>query len=144
MTYIILLFGILVTLGGAVILVRPKYFFGRITKYGDALGLHVIAVIVRIILGVALGVGASDAKYPIVLQIFGWLTITAALILGGMGRARFRKLIKWAQELPRSFQRVAASFGILLGCFLIYELRELSKVKTTGASAILIDVIYEL
>jgi len=120
MIYIILLFGALISLGGTVLIVRPDYIFSIFTKYGDSLSLHFFAVIVRILFGVALVIGASESKYPIVLQIFGWLLISVALVLGLIGRERFKRLIKWSVKLSLLIQRLAAILGILFGCFLIY------------------------
>ena len=120
MIYIILLFGALISLGSALFIVRPNKLFSILTKYGDSLSLHLLAVIVRILLGVALVIGASDSKYPIVLQIFGWLLIFVASVLGVIGRERFKSLIKWSVKLSLLLQRLAAVLGILFGCFLIY------------------------
>ena len=120
MIYIILLFGALVSLGSGLLIVRPDYIFCILTKYGDSLSLHFFSVIVRILFGVALVIGASESKYPVVLQISGWLLIFVASVLGVIGRERFKSLIKWSVKLSLSIQRSAAVLGILFGCFLIY------------------------
>jgi len=120
MIYIILLFGVLMSLGGAVLIIRPEFIFSILTKYGDSLSLQIFAVIVRILFGVALVIGASESKYPIVLQIFGWLLISAALVIGGIGRERFKKVVKWSVKLPTLIYRLASVLSILFGCFLVY------------------------
>ncbi len=120
MIYIILLFGVLMSLGGAVLIIRPEFIFSILTKYGDSLSLQIFAVIVRILFGVALVIGAFESKYPIVLQIFGWLLISAALVIGGIGRERFKKVVKWSVKLPTLIYRLASVLSILFGCFLIY------------------------
>ena len=120
MIYIILLFGVLTSLGGVVLIIRPEFIFSILTKYGHSLSLQIFAVIVRILFGVALVIGASESKYPIVLQIFGWLLISAALVIGGIGRERFKKVVKWSVKLPTLIYRLASALSILFGCFLIY------------------------
>ena len=120
MTIIILLFGTLIILGSAVLLVRPSYIFNLITKYRESLSLHFFAVIIRIIPGAALVIGASESKYPIVLQIFGWLLISAAIALSVMGRKRFKNLITWSVNLAPLFNNLAGVFAIIFGGFLIY------------------------
>ncbi len=120
MIYIILLFGVLTSLGGVVLIIRPEFIFSILTKYGDSLSIQIFAVIVRILFGVALVIGASESKYPIVLQILGWLLISAALVIGGIGRERFKKLVKWSVKLPTLIYRLASVLSILFGCFLIY------------------------
>ncbi len=102
------------------LIVKPDYIFSIFTKYGDTLGLHVFAVIVRLIFGVTLVIGASESKAPVVLEIIGWLLISAALLLSVIGRERFKGLIKWSVGISPITQRLMAAVGILFGCFLIY------------------------
>lgn len=71
-------------------------------------------------MGVALVLGASESKYPYALEIFGWLTISAALLLGVIGRERFKSFVDWLVQLSPLIQRLAATLGILFGFFLIY------------------------
>ncbi len=120
MTYIILLFGILILSGGALLIFKPDSIFSQFKRYGDSLGLHVFAVIVRIILGIALVIGAAESRYPVVLQILGWLTISAALVLSMIGRERFKGLINWAVGIKPLFQRLMGILAVLFGCFLVY------------------------
>jgi len=120
MTYVILLFAILIALGGIVLLIRPDIIFGVFKKYGDKLSFHLIAIIVRLLLGVALVMGASESRYPLGLQAFGWLSIIAALALAVIGRAYFKEIIGWALKLSPKFQRSGGILGILTACFLAY------------------------
>lgn len=120
MTYIILLFGILVLLGGLIILIKPDHVICIFRKYKNSFGFHFFAVAVRIILGIALVTGASNSKYPIILGILGWITLAAAAVLSLIGRNRFIKMIEWTAELSETFKRVMGLFGILLGCFLVH------------------------
>ncbi len=120
MSYVILLFGILILLSAAVILVKPDIIFGLIRSNSESLGLHVLAVVVRLILGIALITYAAESKYPVALQVIGWLSVTAATVLGVIGRSRFKGLIRWALSIAPSFARFAGFLAILLGGFLIY------------------------
>ena len=120
MSYIILLFGIVILLLGVVILVTPDSIFGLIISHAESLGLHVLAVVVRLVLGIALITYSAESHYPVVLQALGWLTITAAIILGTIGRSRFKGLMTWALSFASAFGRFAGFFAILLGGFLIY------------------------
>ena len=96
MIYIIPVFGSLILLSGAAMLVKPDAVAGFFRRNSDSLGLHVLAVVFRLILGAILVGYATDSKYPVALQIFGWLSVGAAIILGGIGRSRFKALITWA------------------------------------------------
>ncbi len=104
------------------LIVRPDYIFSIFKKYGESLSLHIFAVIVRVLLGVALVLGASESKFPVVLQNFGWLTISVALIVSVIGRERFKSLIKWSVKVTPPFQRLMGIFAIIFGCFLIYSI----------------------
>lgn len=120
MNYFILLFGALIALSGAVLLIRPDTIFGVLRRYADSIGLRLFAIIVRITLGVVLVIGASASRFPVVLQILGWLSISAALVLVVIGRVRFQNLIKWSLGLAPAFTGLAGLLAVLFGGFLIY------------------------
>ncbi len=101
-------------------LVRPDAVAGFFRENSGSLGLHVLAVVVKLILGAALIGYATDSKYPVALQIFGWLSVGSAIILGGMGRARFKAVISWALGFASSLMRFAGLLTAALGGFLIY------------------------
>ena len=54
MNYIIILFGTATIVAGIIILINPEKVFGLMLRKSELLGLHILAVVVRIILGVAL------------------------------------------------------------------------------------------
>lgn len=120
MSYVILVFGILILIIGAIILFKPDTILGLIRSHSESFNLHVLAVVVRLILGVALITYAAESKYPIALQVIGWLSLAAALILGVIGRARFKGLMNWAMNLASSYGHVGGFLAILFGGFLIY------------------------
>ena len=120
MNNIVLLFGVFILLGSVTLIVNPKYILGIFANYGDTPGLHIFAIIVRIILGIALVIAAADSKYPIALQILGWLTLIVVLVLSAMGRERFKSLIKWSLGINPSIQRMMGVFGILFGSLLFH------------------------
>lgn len=120
MNYIILLFGVLIALGGVVLLVTPETVFNLFRKHADSAGLHLFAVIGRIVVGIVLIVGAPGSRFPVALQVLGWISIAAALTLGAIGRARFRRLIQWALELAPLLKSLAGCLAILFGGFLVY------------------------
>ena len=118
MNNIVLLFGVLILLGSVTLIVNPEYIFGIFANYGETPGLHIFAIIVRIILGIALVIAAADSKYPIALHILGWLTLIVVLVLSAIGRERFKSLIKWSLGINPNIQRVMGFFGILFGSLL--------------------------
>ncbi|MGK2924903.1 MAG: hypothetical protein ACSLE2_04725 [Lysobacterales bacterium] len=83
------------------------------------LGIHV-AVIVRVLLGVALILAAEESRFPAVFQALGWIAILATVIIAFVGRERLRRVIAWFDRFSPTLVRVWLLFGIAFGGFLIY------------------------
>jgi len=120
MNYVIILFGAATIVAGIIILINPETVFGLMRRKSESLGLHILAVVVRIILGAALMLYAAESKYPTAISILGWISIVAASVLGIMGRANFRRLMSWALSLAPSLGRIGGLLAILFGGFLIH------------------------
>jgi len=120
MNYVILVFGILILLIGAIILTKPETVFGILRSRFESLSLHVLAVVVRIILGVALISYAGQSKYPIIVEVLGWISLAAAIALGLIGRSNFKSLMKWALNITSTYGRVGGVIAVLFGGFLVY------------------------
>jgi len=120
MNYIIMLFGTATIVAGIIIVINPESVFGLMRRKLESLGLHILAVVVRIIIGVALIMCAAESKYPTGILILGWISIVAASVLGIMGRTNFRRLMSWALNLKPSFGRIGGFLAILFGGFLIH------------------------
>lgn len=120
MTYIVLLFGTLTAMAGVVLLVKPEYILDLLKKYSDSFGIHVVAVIVRIFIGVVLIISAPASKFPLALQVLGGLAILAALVLTVIGRSKFKSLMAWAMNLAHTIGRVSGVFAVMFGGFICY------------------------
>ena len=120
MNYIVILFGAATLVAGIIILINPETVFGLLRRKSESPGMHILAVVVRIILGVALLLCAAASKYPAAISIIGWISIVAAAGLGVMGRTNFKRLMSWALGLAPSFGRIGGLLAILFGGFLIH------------------------
>jgi hypothetical protein len=120
MNYIIILFGIATIVAGIIIVINPAMVFGLLRRKLESLGLHILAVVVRILLGVALIICAAESKYPSAILILGWISIVAAAVLGIIGRTNFKRLMSWALNVAPSFGRLGGLLAILFGGFLIH------------------------
>lgn len=122
MSYVISLLGILIALLGAVMVISPATVFGPFRAHAEAAWVHALAVVVRLVLGAALLVHADASRYPLALQVLGWLSVIAALVLTLMGRERFKALMRWTLTLAGSpwLPRIAGSLAVLLGGFLVH------------------------
>jgi len=120
MTLIIIAFGALTLLAGIVIVINPEVIFGFLRNNLDKPALHILAVVIRLVLGVLLVVQSILSRFPFVIEFIGWLSIVAAVFLASMGRRNFNRLMSWALSLSKPFGRVGGVFAVALGAFLIY------------------------
>jgi hypothetical protein len=120
MTLLIIIFGALTLLAGIVIVINPEAIFGFLRNNLDKLVLHVLAVAVRLVIGILLIYQSNVSKFPFVIEIIGWLSIVAAIFLAVMGRRNFNRLMSWALSLSKPFGRVGGILAVAFGAFLIY------------------------
>ena len=120
MTLIIIIFGVLTLLSGIFIFLEPEVIFGYLKKHIDKVGLHFMAVALRFFLG-ALFISQSDvSRYPLVIEILGWLSIAAAIFLMVIGRDIFKRIMTWALSLEKPFVRAGGIVAAGFGTFLVY------------------------
>ena len=120
MTVLIIIFGALTLLAGIVIVINPEVIFGFLRNNLDKLVLHILAVVIRLILGALLIYQSNIAKFPFVIEVIGWLSIVVAIFLAVMGRRNFNRLMSWALSLSKPFSRVGGILAVSFGAFLIY------------------------
>ena len=121
MTIFIIIFGTLTLLAGIVIIINPQVIFGYLRNNLDKLALHILAVVVRLILGALLIYLSNESKFPIIIEILGWLSIVAALFFTVIGRKSFIRIISWALSLAKPFARVSGFVAVCVGAFLVYS-----------------------
>jgi hypothetical protein len=120
MTLLIIIFGTLTLLAGIVIVINPEVIFGFLRNNLDKLVLHILAVVIRLVLGAFLIYQSNISKFPFVIEIIGWLSIVAAIFLAVMGRRNFSRLMSWALSLSNPFGRVGGILAMAFGAFFIY------------------------
>ena len=81
MTILIIIFGVLTLLAGIIIIINPENIFGLLSKHSEKLEMQILAVVVRLVLGVLLIYQSGASKHPLVIEIIGWLSIVAAVFL---------------------------------------------------------------
>ena len=120
MTIIIKLFGTLMLLAGIVIIINPDRIFGLFRNNVDNLLMHIIAVLVRLIIGVFLILQADISRFPLTMQIIGWMSITAAIFFTVIGRANFSRIINWGLSMENKIGRFGGVIAVCFGAFLVY------------------------
>lgn len=120
MTVLIIIFGALTLLTGIVIVIKPEVIFGFLRNNLDKMVLHILAVVIRLVLGALLIYQSNISKFPVVIEVIGWLSIVAAMSLAVIGRHNFNRLMSWALSLSKPFSRVGGIIAVVFGAFLIY------------------------
>lgn len=120
MILLIIIFGALICVAGIVILFDPEIVFGFLRKNADRISLQVLAVVVRLVLGAALVYQSDVSRYPVAIEIIGWLSIVAAVFFAVIGRVRFRRLMAWALSRAKYLGRVGGLLALAFGTFLIH------------------------
>ena len=120
MTYFIIIFGSLTLIAGIVIIFNPDYVFGFLKKHIAKLSIHIVAIVIRLVLGVFIILQADSSKYPLTMEIIGWISIVAAIILTFMGRNNFNRIMSWALSLAKPVGRIGGLFAVCFGAFLIF------------------------
>ena len=120
MTILIIIFGVLTLLAGIIIIINPENIFGLLSKNSEKLEMQILAIVVRLVLGVLLIYQSDVSKYPLVIEIIGWLSIVAAVFFAVIGRNNFKRLISWALSLAKPFGRVGGFVAVCFGTFLVY------------------------
>lgn len=116
----IILFNLFILAMAGFMAFRPRQFTETLLKLSEAVWLHVLAAAARIAIGIALILYADQSRFPLTLQILGWLAIFAGVILALVPRAKFIRLMHWAFERFARYTRIAAVFAVLFAGFLIY------------------------
>ena len=120
MIALIILFGVLTLLAGMVIVVNPDSVFGLLKQHVGSLALHVLAVGVRVLIGILLILEAESSRFPLVIEVIGWLSIIAAVVFALIGRCRFQRLMRWALSLAKPYGRIGGIIAIGFGAFIVY------------------------
>lgn len=116
----IILFGSLILLAGVLLLGNPEIIFGFLRENIENAAIHVVAVVVRLIIGALLITQSGLSRFPLGIEVLGWVFIIAGFSLAMIGRKKFRSLVAWALENLKPFGRLAGVIAIALGGFLVY------------------------
>ena len=107
-------------LAGVLLIANPDIIFKVLRENSEKLWLHIAAVVVRLLLGVLLIYQANVSKFPVTMEVIGWVAIFAAIVFTVIGRKNFKRLISWAFLLVRPFGRISGALAISFGAFIIY------------------------
>ncbi len=120
MTVVVIIFGVLTLIAGGVILINPEIMFGYLREQIEKLEIQVLAVVVRLVLGVLLIYLSDVSKFPLLILAIGWISIIAAISLAVIGRNNFKSLMYWALSFQKPVGRIGGFIAMCFGSFLVY------------------------
>ena len=120
MLIILYILGLLITLAGIILLVKPDVLLDFITHNADNPVLLGFAIVTRLLLGLLLLTYASVSRFPNTIIFFGWIAIIAAVAIAWMGQARFTELIRWIADEVAPYGRIGGGVALVFGLFLLY------------------------
>ena len=120
MQTVIILLGIFILGMGVLLLIQPRRILDWLVDRVETSWLYAGAIIVRLLLGAVLIAFAPLSRFPLALEVVGWIALVAALALLLMGRGSFARLVRWAFGLPGGLVRITGVVAVLFGAFLIY------------------------
>ena len=120
MSILIIIFGSLILLAGILLLVNPDIIFGYLKDNIENSVIHVVAVLVRLIIGALLITQSGFSGFPAVVEVLGWVFVVAGIFLAVIGSNNFRKLMSWVLTNLQRFARLAGLAAVVFGGFLVY------------------------
>ena len=120
MIWFVIAFGALIAVTGITLLSQPGPVIKILRRNSENIALQYVAIGLRLLLGILLIMFSEGSKFPLVIAVFGWLSLVAAIGLAVIGRDKFIRLMRWALSLADAWGRVAGAAAALLGIFLIY------------------------
>ena len=120
MSIVIIIFGALTLLAGIVIIINPEIIFGFLKGHLEKLELQILAIVVRLVLGAFLIYLSDVSRFPLVIEVIGWLSIIAAIFFAVIGRNNFKRIMSWALSFQKPYGRVGGFIAVCFGGFLVY------------------------
>lgn len=119
--WIVVFFGIFITITGFVMLFQPAKARSILRKAGSTNFINYTEITLRLIPAFGLIYYAEVSKYTLFFQLFGWCMLLTSLVLYFVPRNLHHKFSnKSAAILKPSYFQLIAPFAFLIGSFIIY------------------------
>lgn len=112
--------GLLIFAAGALGLARPTALMALVERPWRTRAGLVLAVVVRVVVGVVLLTAASSTRFPWWIGGLGALSLVAGALLPLLGYQQLRRFIDWWQAQPDGFVRAWSLVACGFGAFLVY------------------------
>ncbi len=130
MKAIITIFGIFLILSGISLFFAPDLLFDFLDNYKGHLSVYILAIAVRIGLGILLLKFAHTSTYPLAIKILACFFIIAAVVFVFIGHENFQALIAYVIPVFKPYTRIVGLLSIAFGGFFLYAF----TIKSTKGS----------
>ena len=101
-------------------MINPQTIFGFLRKNIENPVIQLFAILVRLVIGILLITQSNLSRYPLAIEIIGWILIVAGISLALIGPVNFRQLMSWVLKKFAAFGQIAGVIAIAFGGFLVY------------------------
>ena len=119
----ITIFGLLIAAMSLLVLITPATPIRIIEAWrGSGLTpLRIFASVIRIALGILLILGAASTRYPITVEVIGWLVLAVGIAFLLISSTLFDRLLSWVIGwLSPARVRIGGLLGAVFGGFLAF------------------------
>lgn len=117
---LIILLAALFFIAGFVLMIRPSLVIDFVETRGDRAWMYASAVVIRLLLGLLLIRAAGHSRFPLTVEVIGWIILAAGLFLAVIGRRRFTLLTRWIIHKAKPFVLAGGLFASVFGAFLVF------------------------
>ena len=119
MRWLVVVFGLMIFAMGGAGMASPMRLMAFVTRFRSREGFRAAAII-RVVMGIVLILAAGGSRAPLYLQVIGWITLAAGLLLPFIGLARYQAIIDWWLGRSESLQRAWAGAALIFGASLVW------------------------
>lgn len=119
--YIIILFGVLMIIFSAIMIISPVYWSQSIIRFSQTPYFHAFEILTRLVAGAIFVIYADQTHSPTMMKIIGYLLLTVGVGLMLTPPSAHRRFAVWSAEKFHKAFRPAGVFSLLFGVFLIYS-----------------------
>ena len=118
--YSIAVFGFIMVLISVVMMAKPDAWARCIVLYSRMPYMHALEILIRLGFGLLFVKYASDAKFPLTIEIMGYILLAVGIGLMLTPPSSHRRFAVWSVEKFSKHFRRAGLVSFAFGVFLIY------------------------
>ena len=118
--YSIAVFGFIMVLISVVMMAKPDAWARCIVLYSRMPYMHALEILIRLGFGLLFVKYASDAKFPLTIEIMGYILLAVGIGLMLTPPSSHRRFAVWSVETFSKHFRRAGLVSFAFGVFLIY------------------------